>query len=114
MRWSQVANGRGHKQLGWGRKDQAKYEAGEDIILTTVQNVGNQTSYRRGRVWYAQNAMKVDLRRDAGSIQTVERFSEKYFKLVTKNTLDENRVLASQRSNEELVIELRGQVYRIR
>ena len=100
--------------LAQGRKDQAKYEAGEEIVLTTVQNVGNQTSYRRGRVWYAQNAAKVDLKRDAARIRTVDRFSKEYFELVRKNTLDENRVLASQRVNEELVIELRGQVYQIR
>ena len=39
---------------------------------------------------------------------------DEYFELVRANTVYENRILATQKAGEELLINLRGQVYRIR
>jgi hypothetical protein len=50
----------------------------------------------------------------AANAKDVRLFSDEYFDLAKKNTADENKVLASQRPGEELRIELRGQVYRIK
>jgi Ca-activated chloride channel family protein len=97
-----------------GQSDARAYEAGVVQVVQNVRQAGNQGIYRRtGNVWVAANAAKLDLDKDA-RIRTVQRFSEEYFKLVTDNTVAENQVLASQQGDEELVIELRGQVYRIR
>ena len=54
------------------------------------------------------------LDRDKDKIRTIDRFSEEYFRLVRANSVAENQVIASQQADEELLIELRGQVYRIR
>ncbi len=89
-------------------------ESDREVAVDTVQIVGNQTLYRRGQQWFAANAREVDLARDADHIETVERFSDAYFKLVAANTPGENAVLAAQRAGDELIIRLRGQIYRIR
>jgi Ca-activated chloride channel homolog len=79
-----------------------------------VQTYGNQTLYKRGKTLIAANAREVDPEKDSAKIKDVDRFSDDYFKLVSANTADENLVLANQSENEELIIRLRGQVYRIR
>ena len=79
-----------------------------------VQNVGGQTLYRRGQIWLAPGAEKLDLERDKDKIKLVERFTDEYFELVRANTVDENRILATQKAGEELLINFRGQFYRIR
>jgi len=111
-----VPSGRGVKQKGWGDRDKAAYEADREVRLTNVQNVGNQTLFRRGQVWYAPGTghLRLDRAEDRAKMQVVDRFSEAYFELVKKNSIDENRILASQRSKEELVVKLRGQVYHIK
>ncbi|MDY6913324.1 MAG: hypothetical protein SVT52_02545, partial [Planctomycetota bacterium] len=97
-----------------GHADKRSYEAGEAQTVANVRQVGNQALYRRGRVWVAANAAKLDLEKDAGKIRTIERFGEEYFRLIRANTVAENQLLASQQADEELLIRLRGQVYRIR
>jgi Ca-activated chloride channel family protein len=79
-----------------------------------VQTYGNQTIYKRGKVLIAANAQEVDPEKDADKIKTVDRFSDEYFALVKDNTREENLVLANQSDEDELIIKLRGQVYRIR
>jgi Ca-activated chloride channel family protein len=89
-------------------------EADEDVAAEGVRNLGKDTLYRRGRLWIAANALDVDLERDKDRIRTVEQFSEDYFRLVRDNTARENLILAQQQPGEELIVKLRGQVYRIR
>ena len=97
-----------------GNASTGRYEEERSEIVRGVRNVGGQGLYRRGNVWVAGNATKTDLKKDADKIKDVERFSDAYFELVRKNTVGENQIFASQRASEELVIDLRGQVYRIR
>jgi len=106
------APGGGKKMLGWG--DVADYEADQEHKVESVRQIGQTTLYRRDGQWIAANASDVDLKKDADKIQTIERFSEEYFKLIDANTADENQVLASQREGEELILTLRGQTYRVR
>jgi Ca-activated chloride channel family protein len=89
-------------------------ESDEETVVTSVQIVGKETLYKRGKQWFAANAKDVDLKRDAAKIKIVERFSDEYFKLTAANTASENAVLARQQAGEELIIRLRGQVYLIR
>ncbi|MCJ7543502.1 MAG: VWA domain-containing protein [Phycisphaerae bacterium] len=105
----------GVQVLGHSTSDIAAYEAGQVQTVTTVRQAGNQAVYRRkGNVWVAANAAQVDLENLPSEVRTVERFSEDYFQLTRANTVAENQVLASQQPGEELIITLRGQVYRIR
>jgi Ca-activated chloride channel family protein len=98
----------------FGQSSMDKYEAGEVEMLTNVRQAGNQAVYRRGKVWIASNATRIDLDKDQDQVVDVERFSTEYFKLVEANTVEENQLLASQQEGEELVVSLRGQVYRIK
>lgn len=85
----------------------------EVVAADGVQNVGNQTLYRRGKLWIAANAQSVDPEKDQAKIKKVKRFSDDYFALVKANTQDENAVLATQMEGEQLLITLRGQTYQI-
>ena len=58
--------------------------------------------------------MKLDLQKDAAKIKTIERFSDDDFQLVATNTSSENQVLCSQRHDEQLLVELRGQAYLVK
>jgi len=89
-------------------------ESDEYEFAEGVANVGNQTLYKRGKMWIAANARDVDLEKDKEKLVEVERFSDEYFKLVDDNNAEENLVLASQADDEELLIRLRDQVYLIK
>ena len=88
-------------------------DSDEEVVASAVQNAGNQTLYKRGRTWIASSAKNIDPEKDKAKIKTVKRFSEDYFKLVAENTAAENSVLATQQENEELLVVLRGQAYKI-
>ena len=89
-------------------------ESDEEIVVDTVQNVGKETLYKRGNKWFATSAKDVDLERDKDKIKTITRFSDDYFTLIAANKASENAVLAKQQAGEELVINLRGQIYLIK
>ena len=112
----QAASGPGKKDMAamFGNRLQDQYEAEKVEYVAGVRTVGNQALYRRGRVWIAAEAADLDLAADAARIQVVRRFSDEYFTLIRQNTIMENQVMASQQAGEELVIQLRGQTYRIK
>ena len=97
--------------IGFAGKDD--YEAGKQAQLTSMRQVGSQTLYRRGQMWVTPDVASVDPVKDAAKLKKVARFTDEYFALVSKNTVDENRVLAAQAPSEQLLIKLRGQVYLI-
>lgn len=78
-----------------------------------VRQIGNQTLYKRGKTLVAENCVEVDLDKEASKIVTVKRYSPEYFELVTANTVAENQLFSEQAPGEELVIQLRGKLYRI-
>jgi len=81
------------------------------ISVSGLKSVGNETLYRRGKVFLTPGTQSLDLERDKDKIVTIERFSPEYFRLVAANTASENALLSSQQEDEELLVELRGQVY---
>jgi len=97
-----------------GHKDQKNYEGGKQEVVANIRQVGNQAMYRRGSVWIAAEAATIDLDKEKDKIITIDRFSTEYFELVKANTPTQNQVLSSQQDKEELVLKLRGQLYRIR
>ncbi|MEK6257451.1 MAG: VIT domain-containing protein [Planctomycetota bacterium] len=86
----------------------------KDVYATGLRNAGNEALYCRGKLWVTPQTAKLDLKKDAAKIKTIERFSDDYFKLVAANTSSENQVLCSQRHDEELLVELRGQAYLVK
>jgi Ca-activated chloride channel homolog len=87
-------------------------ETDREIYAAGIQNAGKETLYKRGKLWIATNAQKIDPDKDDAKIKRVKRFSDEYFEIVRANTSDENAVLASQQEGEELLVVLRGQAYR--
>jgi Ca-activated chloride channel family protein len=89
-------------------------DSDKEIVATGVQNVGNETLYKRANRWIANNAKDVDPDKKDAKVTTVSRFSDEYFALVRANTKDENAILASQQEGEELVVRFRGVAYCIK
>ena len=87
-------------------------ETDKDVYAAGIQNAGRETLYKRGKLWIATNAQKIDPEKDEAKIKRVKRFSDEYFDIVRANTSDENAVLAAQQEGEELLVVLRGQAYR--
>jgi Ca-activated chloride channel family protein len=105
--------GGGAPAQGQGQNFYRDIDKDEAVAADSVQNVGSQTLYKRGKLWIAANAQKIDPEKDKEKIKRVKRFSDEYFALVKANTHDENAVLATQQAGEELLITLRGQAYQI-
>lgn len=101
----------GQRSLGY--KDVSAYEAGKKDLYTSVQNVGNQTLYRRGRVWITPATAKLDLQKDKDKIRIIQRYSEEYFQLARANSVADNQILANQAPDDELLVTFRSQVYLI-
>ncbi len=69
--------------------------------------------YKRQNLVIASNAVDVDLEKSQAEIKTVKRFSKEYFDLVRDNSAMDNKAFADQKADEELLIRLRGSVYRV-
>ena len=106
----QIAGGRG---VAGGVLIQS-IDSGEESISDAVVNVGKETIYRRGKTLIVSNARDVDLEKDKDQIVEIERYSDEYFTLVAANSKSENAVLARQAEDQEMIIRLRGKVYRIK
>ncbi|PHS10439.1 MAG: hypothetical protein COA78_11275 [Blastopirellula sp.] len=86
----------------------------KDVVVSSVRNVGNKTIFHRRNYWFAEDATEIDPEKDKGKYEEVERFSKRYFELVTRNTKDENLMLSQQKSGELLVVKLRNKYYLIK
>ncbi|MCA9052661.1 MAG: VWA domain-containing protein [Planctomycetaceae bacterium] len=101
-------------------------QSDESLVTDAVRQIGNNALYRRGRILCTsetaelftketgQSALKLELEQLGDKVKVIERFSTEYFTLCTANTVDENRLLASQTDGEELLVNLRGQAYLIK
>jgi Ca-activated chloride channel family protein len=78
-----------------------------------LRQIGNQTLYKRGKTLVAENCVEVDLEKEAANIVAVKRYSPEYFELVAANSVEENQLFAEQSPDEELVVKLRGKLYRV-
>jgi Ca-activated chloride channel family protein len=98
-----------------GYASQAAYEeGGKGGAVENVRQVGNNyVLYRRGQIWMMPNTANLDLEKDKDKVVQVKRFSDAYFELVRANTRDQNAVMASQKSGEQLLVNFRGQAYNI-
>jgi Ca-activated chloride channel family protein len=98
----------------YGNTAREAYEQEKVEYVAGIRTVGNVSLYRRGRAWVAAELTDMDMKTGAARIKTITRYSKEYFDLVRHNTVSENQVMASQQADEELVVELRGQIYHIK
>jgi Ca-activated chloride channel family protein len=98
-----------------GYAGQKAYEDGKPGgAVENVRQVGNNyVLYRRGQIWMMPNTAGLDLEKDTDKVVQIKRFSDEYFNLVRANTSDQNAVMASQKSGEQLLVNFRGQAYNI-
>ncbi|HMO13224.1 MAG TPA: VIT domain-containing protein [Pirellulaceae bacterium] len=110
--------GLGGGGLGGGRirssAGQSTDNNSSDRELQGIRKIGNHTFYKRDRILFAENAIDVDVERDAKQINEIARFSDQWFDLTKNNSADENFLLAQQGADEELVVRLQGKIYRIK
>jgi Ca-activated chloride channel family protein len=100
---------------GFGGGTYRDIKSDKEVAADGVRQAGQgEAVYKRGNVLIAANASDFDVDKDAAKIKEVKRFSDEYFKLVKANTAAENAILAQQAEGEELIIKLRGEVYRIK
>lgn len=79
-----------------------------------IKSLGNESLYRKGKLWVTPETENVDLERDKDQIQEIERFSPEYFALVAANSATENQLLSTQADDEELLVNFRGQIYHVK
>jgi len=103
--------GQALQSLGYADKDD--YEGGRRRYVTTVRQIGSVALYQRGTVWVTPETESLDLVKDAKKIKKIARYSDEYFALVGRNSIDENKLLASQGRDEQLLVKLHDQVYLI-
>jgi Ca-activated chloride channel family protein len=103
----------GGSQAQLGYKGNKSFDDGKTEQVKNFRQVGVNTLYQRGKAWLTPEVSKLSDEKLKEAVE-IERFSDRYFELVGKNTVPQNQILASQRKNEELVVRLRGQLYRIR
>lgn len=84
-----------------------------EVVTSNVQQIGNQTAYRRGKRIVTPETADLDCEKDKAKIVTIQRYSKEYFDLVAANTADENLLIAQQAADEELLATFRGQAYLI-
>ena len=70
------------------------------------------TVFKRGKLLFSSNVADVKIE----EVKPIElaRFSDDYFELVEANTDEENEALSLQEKDEDLIIRLRGKLYRIK
>ena len=86
------------------------------VVADAVQSVGKETLYRRGNVWIAANAAEEDLEqaeRDKKGPADQEIFRRVFYTRLRPTRRPENQLLSRQQTGEELIVKLRGQLYRI-
>jgi len=86
----------------------------EEVAVQAVQVVDDKVLYRRGNVWYSFDVAKQGTDKLAGKAKVVERFSKEYFELVNKAAPAEAKILARQKAGEELMLEVKGEVYHVK
>jgi Ca-activated chloride channel homolog len=97
----------------FGQSRIGSYEANQTERLATVQNVGNRALYKRGQQWIDSSLADRPVANLNAEARSITQFSDEYFKLAAANNLVENQILAAQQAGVELIVALRGQVYRI-
>jgi Ca-activated chloride channel family protein len=104
-------SGMGAAQLGNSKL--ASYEANQTERLASVQNVANKALYKRGQQWIDSSIADKDVAKLNAVAKTITQFSDEYFRLAATNSVADNQILSVQQPGQELIVSIRGQIYRI-
>jgi Ca-activated chloride channel homolog len=98
-----------------GQSNLANYESNQTERLVNVQNLSlnNRALYKRGRQWIDSTVSDRDISKLNAEAKPVAQFSEEYFRLAASNSIVDNQILAMQQPGDEMIVSIRGQVYRI-
>lgn len=78
-----------------------------------VRYVGDQAIYKVGRVARVPELREYDVAKNEAQVSKVKRFSDEYFVLLRDTNELDNRLLAAQLDDEDLLISLNGKLYLI-
>jgi Ca-activated chloride channel homolog len=109
--FSNSTAGYGSAQIG--QSNVANYESNQTERLANVQNIYNRALYKRGRQWIDSAVSDRDIARLNAESKPIAQFSDEYFKLAATNSVTDNLILAMQQPGEEMIVSIRGIVYRI-
>ena len=89
-----------------------KMDSAGESLNAGIRKGNSATVFKRGNLLFASNAADVKIE----EVKPIEitRFSDKYFELVDANTDEENEAMSLQEAAEDLIIRLRGELYRIK
>jgi Ca-activated chloride channel homolog len=96
-----------------GQSNLSNYEMNKTERVANIQNLNDRTLYKRGRQWIDSTISDRAIAKLNADAKPVAQFSDEYFRLAASNTVTENLILASQPPDEDLLLSIRGQVYRI-
>lgn len=96
-----------------GNSEALAFESQRAEQVANLRQVGQNTLYRRGDVWMTPDIAAKGVEPDDEDVRTVAQFSDEYFELARANNAVENGLLAMQQPGEQLLLNLRGQAYRI-
>ncbi|WP_397570504.1 VIT domain-containing protein [Schlesneria sp. T3-172] len=105
---------------GYSLNSYVDIESDSIVATDSVRQIGNRSVYARKRpgqldqILVTPETAEVDMEKDREKIETIERFSEAYFKLVEANTPTENQILSQQAQGQQLLIQLRGKIYLVK
>jgi Ca-activated chloride channel homolog len=97
----------------FGKSKLTTYEANQTEHLANVQNVANRALYKRGRQWIDSTVADKDIAKLNAEAKTIAQFSEEYFRLAATNSVADNQIISTQQPGQELIVSIRGQIYRI-
>jgi Ca-activated chloride channel family protein len=86
----------------------------KDVAVQAVQLVGNKVLYKRANVWYEFDVAKKAGQELAAKATVIKRFTEAYFDLFRRASPEKAKILAAQPAEEELMLEVDGDVYHVK
>ena len=107
------AGGTGDVPAALGAQTYRDAKSDREVVTSNVQQIGNQSLYRRGKRIVTPETADLDIEKDKARIVSIQRYSKEYFDLVSQNTAEENQLIAQQADDEELLVNFRGQAYLI-
>lgn len=110
---------------GFAANSYRDLKSDREVAADSVRQYGAQAVYARrsqpasgvdasSMIVVTPETAKLDLEKDKAQIEVIDRFTDAYFALVKDNSVAENQLLSQQRTDEQLLIRLRGKNYLVR
>ena len=86
----------------------------KNVSVQAVQLVGSKVLYKRANVWYEFDVTQKSGEELASKAKVIERFTDAYFDLVRRASPEKAKVLAAQPADQELMLEVDGDVFHVK